>query len=215
MKMIGFAACLTLFICFCLDLFASPEQVPVNRAEEMSQQHAGTAENDAQLRYMVEDRWWESGSAVIGVTLKKRTYFPQIPIDSVKLAEKLAQFRDQGFAAIEIFAPSEGGYSYSGLDQTDYYRIDPEIGTMDDFRRVIRQAHRLGLAVITFENLGYCSVDAQLWQQACADVKAGKDTRDTRRFLWSDVPDAPAPSKGSIQMYPGEFWGKWYYNEKA
>jgi hypothetical protein len=166
-------------------------------------------------RHLIPQRWWESAAAICGVSLKDRKYFPQLPIDPGQAAAKLDQIREQGFAAIEIFAPAEGGYSYNGLDQTNYHRIDPEIGTMQDFRRLIRQAHSRGLAVITFENIGYSSVDAPYWLKACDDVREGRDTSEARRYLWSDRADAPAPALGSFVMEPGGFWGKWVFSERA
>jgi glycosidase len=169
----------------------------------------------ATLRHLTPDHWWESGSAVCGVSLKARTYFPQIPIDSIDVELTLKEIADQGFSAIEIFAPSEGGFSYSGLDNLNYYRIDPDLGSMTEFRRIIRQAHRLGLAVITFENVGYCSVDSPVWLKACEDMKAGKNTSEVRRFVWSERDDAPAPLAGSFHMTPGEFWGRWIYSQRA
>jgi hypothetical protein len=166
-------------------------------------------------RHLMPERWWESAPAICGVSLKDRKYFPQLPIDPDEAAAKLDQIREQGFTAIEIFAPAEGGYSYNGLDQTNYYRIDPEIGTMQDFRRLIRQAHSRGLAVITFENIGYSSVDAPYWLKACDDVREGRDTPEARRFVWSDRADAPAPALGSFAMSPGRFWGKWVFSKRA
>jgi glycosidase len=167
------------------------------------------------LRHLIPEKWWEHGSAICGITLKSRTYFPQFPIDSIEAEIKFGEIREQGFSAVEIFAPAEGGFSYSGLDNLNYYQIDPELGNMAEFRRLVRQAHRHRLAVITFENIGYCSVDAPVWLKACEDVRAGKETKEARRFVWSGREDAPAPAVGSFRMNPGEFWGRWVYCKRA
>lgn len=190
----------------CREVEAAPQST-TRRGEKLAADDAG--------RHLIPERWWESAAAICGVTLKDREYFPQLPIDPDQAAKKLDQIREQGFAAIEIIAPAEGGYSYNGLDQTNYYRIDPEIGTMDDFRRLVRQAHSRGLAVITFENVGYPSVDAPYWQKACDDVRNGRNTPEARRFLWSDRADAPAPALGSFVMQPGKHWGRWVFSERA
>ena len=143
---------------------------PANATSESAQ---ASVSDDGSGRHLVPERWWESASAICGVSLKQRRYFPQFSVDPIKASEKFDEIREQGFSAVEIFAPAEGGYSYSGLDQTNYYRIDPELGAMDDFRRLVWMAHSRGLAVITFENLGYCSVDAPYWLKACDDVREG------------------------------------------
>jgi len=141
-----------------------------------------TAE-DKSLRTNVPERRWERVPSICGIFLKKRQYFPLFPIDLVTAAVKFAEIKQQGFGAVEILAPAWGGYSYSRLDQLDYYRIVPEIDTMADFRRLVRQAHRESLAVITFENLGYTSVNSVLWQKACKGVRQEIESPEARRFL--------------------------------
>ena len=69
-------------------------------------------------------------------------------------------WKKEGITALEIFAPEEGGNSYDGLDAIDRFRLDPALGSMQDFRRLVQQAHHAGLAVVTFQNLGYSSVEA-------------------------------------------------------
>ncbi len=32
--------------------------------------------------------------------------------------------------------------SYHGYDATDYYRVEPDYGTNDDFKRLVVEAHR-------------------------------------------------------------------------
>jgi hypothetical protein len=105
----------------------------------------------------------------------------------------LDQLLAQGINAIEIFAPAEGGRSFGGLDTINRYRIDPALGTMDDFRRLVRIAHSKGMAIITFDNLGYCSVEAPDFLKACDDVREGRDTKEARFFLWSESTDSPPP----------------------
>ena len=38
--------------------------------------------------------------------------------------------------------------SYHKYDVTDYYNVDPEYGTLDDFRSLLAAAHELGIRVI-------------------------------------------------------------------
>jgi glycosidase len=117
--------------------------------------------------------------------------------------------------------PADGATAYNGLDTKDYYRIDPELGTMDDFRHAVRLAHSKRLAVTIFINLGYLSVLAQDWIQAQKDKRAGVKSELVKRFLWSDKPDAPPPPTQEDVLVTQQqrdhdkaYWG-WHYSDAA
>ena len=106
---------------------------------------------DAAARHLVLPRWWEKAAALKIVTLKKdRSFGFEMSIDPVKASQELDEIKAQGFQAIEVFGPAYGRYAYSGLDTVDHYRIDPELGSMDDFKSFVRLAHLKGIAVIVF-----------------------------------------------------------------
>lgn len=113
--------------------------------------------------------------------------------------------------------------TYHKYDVTDYYGIDPEYGTMDDFRRLISEAHRRGIAVIIDLVLHHTSI-RHTWFQGSAkgpdnsyrkfynwlhpdEIKASKlATRDItadsgERSPWHSVKGASSPE----QNY-GMFW---------
>jgi Alpha amylase, catalytic domain/Maltogenic Amylase, C-terminal domain len=149
-----------------------------------------------------------------------------LSLDPTTLSAQLDQLVALGIQVIKVFAPADGRYAYAGLDTVGHYRIDPELGTMDDFRRLVRIAHGKGLAVILFPNLGYFSIAAPDWLEACDDKRAGRDTPKVRWFMWSDRPDAPPPGPGDSVFYvdrlvPGgntrerlKTWG-WQPSERA
>ena len=60
---------------------------------------------------------------------------------------KLDYLKDLGVSAIWLM-PISPSPTYHKYDVTNYYGIDPEYGTMDDFRRLVAEAHRRGIAVI-------------------------------------------------------------------
>lgn len=71
--------------------------------------------------------------------------------------ENLDYMRELGFNCLylnPIFAAS----SYHKYDTLDYFRIDPARGTEDDFRALVKEAHRLGLRVLidgVFNHIGW------------------------------------------------------------
>ena len=183
-------------------------------------------------RHLIADRWWEKVPSMLRISLRARRNRPALPIqDETKLSAFLDEMREKGIASLEIFAPYHGGSSYGGLDSIDRYRLHPEAGTMEDFRRLVRIAHSKGMPIISFDNLGYCSVEAPEFLQASDDVKAGKETPLTKRFLWSDRADAPPPAAGDhffmirpahlpgYDSVKGEFWqhseraGRYYWTK--
>ena len=181
-----------------------------------AQKPAILRKKDDSGRHLLPPSWWERTSAIVRVSLRQRGNRPAFPLDPVKASAQLDELRALGVSAVEIFAPAYGGGSYGGLDTRDRYRIDPAAGTMDDFRRLVRLAHSKGMAIITFDNLGYISVDAPDWLKACDDVREGRDTKETRWFLWSDSADAPAPPGDSIFMIGGKpRAGIWEFSKRA
>lgn len=178
--------------------------------------------------------WWESASASIPVFIRDRPGKDAVfPIASAEgSARRLDELRDRGVAAIEVYAPAEGGNSFLGLDTINRYRFEPKAGTMDDFRRLIRQTHERGMKIVSIDNLGYSSVEAVDFLKACDDVRAGKDTRESRFFVWGDSADAPIPGSAGTDRYfmvrprhlpgrgPGGFVDTskqefWQYSERA
>ena len=184
-------------------------------------------------RELVARKWWEASPAIVRISLRGRNNTPPFPLkDSTKIAAALDQLLAQGINAIEIFAPAEGGKSFGGLDTINRYRIDPALGTMDDFRSLVKLAHGKGMAVIAFDNLGYCSVEAVDFLKACDDVREGRDTKEARFFLWSDRADSLPPGSNHGDTFfmvrpthlpgstPGTFYESakhefWQYSERA
>lgn len=160
-------------------------------------------------------RWWEKASAsryfVVSPSQKDRELLPIQ--DVARTTAKLEQVRAQGFSAIHIVSPADGGVSFGGLDTTNHYAIRADAGNMDDFRRVVQIAHSKGLAVTISYNLGYVSTDAPAWLKACDDVRAGRSSPEAHWFVWSDRGDAPPPPQNIFFNPPGR--GFWEYSARA
>jgi hypothetical protein len=185
--------------------------------------------NDPQGRHQVPANWWESAASIVRVSINPQTEGSkrsQFPIDPAKAAPILDDLKARGVSAIEIFAPYHGGHSFGGLDSIDRFNLNPEVGTMEDFRALVRLIHSKGMAVISFDNLGYSSSEAPEFLKACEDVRAGRDTAEARRFLWADRADAPPPEPNTDKFFmvrprhlPGNYDSVkaefWEYNDRA
>ncbi len=101
------------------------------------------------------------------------------------LIEKLDYLQDLGVTALWLlpFYPSplkDGGY-----DIADYTAINPSYGTLDDFRRFLKEAHDRGLRVITELVLNHTSSD-HAWFQRARRAEPGSRWRNF--YVWSDTP---------------------------
>ncbi len=80
---------------------------------------------------------------------------------------------------------TDGGY-----DITDHRAVDPRFGTIDDFDRLVRRAHDLGLLVMVDQVLAHTS----MWHPWFRAALAG-DAAMARRYVWRDPkPDGTAPN---------------------
>jgi maltose alpha-D-glucosyltransferase/alpha-amylase len=110
--------------------------------------------------------------------------------DFAGLTEKLGYLQDLGVTALWLlpFYPSPG--RDDGYDIADYGAINPDFGTMKDFRRFIVEAKRRGLRVITELVVNHTS-DQHDWFKRARRSDAGSSARNW--YVWSDTD----------QKYPG------------
>ena len=99
------------------------------------------------------------------------------------LTERLDYIRDLGVTTIWLqpFYPSP--LRDDGYDIASYREVHPQYGTLADFRHFLREAHRLGLQVITELVINHTS-DQHPWFQAARRAPAGSAKRNY--YVWSD-----------------------------
>ncbi len=104
--------------------------------------------------------------------------------DFAGLTEKLDYLQDLGVTTLWLlpFYPSPG--KDDGYDIADYRRINPDFGTMRDFRKFMTEAKRRGLRVITELVINHTS-DQHPWFKRARRSKPGSDARNW--YVWSDT----------------------------
>ena len=60
--------------------------------------------------------------------------------------------------------------SYHGYDATDYYRVNPDYGTNDDFKQLVAAAHQRGIRVLVDMVLNHTSNEHPWFQAALHDT---------------------------------------------
>lgn len=98
--------------------------------------------------------------------------------------------------------------SYHGYDVTDYRAINPEYGTLEDFKRLLNAAHSRGIKVI-IDFVGNHTSEQHPWFTASA---AGESKRNW--YLWQETnPNYNGPWGQTVwhqrnnAYYYGLFWG--------
>ena len=102
------------------------------------------------------------------------------------LTSKLDYLQALGVTAIWLLPFYPSPLRDDGYDIADYYNIHPSYGTMDDFKRFLREAHRRGLRVITELVINHTS-DQHPWFQRARRAKPGSVARDY--YVWSPTQD--------------------------
>jgi maltose alpha-D-glucosyltransferase / alpha-amylase len=100
------------------------------------------------------------------------------------LTSKLSYIRDLGVNTIWLMPFYPSPLKDDGYDIADYQDVHPQYGTLDDFREMLREAHRLGLKVVTELVINHTS-DQHPWFQAARRAPAGSAEREF--YVWSDT----------------------------
>src|SRR5437879_7629064 len=118
------------------------------------------------------------------------------------LTQKLDYIAGLGADCVWLM-PVAASPSYHGYDVTDYYKIEPDYGTNDDFKAVIAAAHQHHIRVLVDLVLNHTSSQHPWFQEAL------KDTAGPHRawYRWSRTPaNNWHHSPVRDEYYFGLFW---------
>ncbi len=100
------------------------------------------------------------------------------------LTSKLDYVKELGVNPLWLMPFYPSPLKDDGYDISEYNNVHPQYGTRNDFRTMLREAHRRGLKVITELVINHTS-DAHAWFQAARRAPAGSNKRDY--YVWSDT----------------------------
>jgi alpha-amylase len=99
------------------------------------------------------------------------------------------QTRDLGARCIWLM-PVAASPSYHGYDVKNYYEVNPEYGTNDDFKRLVAEAHRRGIHVLVDMVLNHASSEHPYFK----DAMLNPSSPYRNWFRWaSPKPDTKGP----------------------
>lgn len=73
--------------------------------------------------------------------------------------------------------------SYHGYDVTDYYNVNPQYGTMDDFKRLVEEAHKRDINIVIDLVINHTSEQHPWFKEAKKDINS--PYRDW--YIWSET----------------------------
>ncbi|MFN2602479.1 MAG: alpha-amylase family glycosyl hydrolase [Gemmatimonadaceae bacterium] len=96
--------------------------------------------------------------------------------------------------------------SYHGYDVTNYYRVNAQYGTNDDFKNLIAQAHRRGIKVLVDLVLNHASSEHPFFQEALHNPASAH--RDWFRWSATEPAGQGGWHKSPVrnEYYYGFFW---------
>ena len=132
--------------------------------------------------------------------------------DMVGIRQRLPYLADLGVDAVWITPFYRSPMADHGYDVADYREVDPLFGGLDDFDRMLEEAHRLGLRVIVDIVPNHTSSEHDWFQEAISDP--GSMMRD--RFIFRDGRPGGQPPNNWTSVFGGPAWtrepnGSQYY----
>jgi maltose alpha-D-glucosyltransferase/alpha-amylase len=101
------------------------------------------------------------------------------------LLEKLDYLKDLGVTAVWVLPFYPSPLRDDGYDIADYYNINPSYGDIKTFKKLLKEAHKRNLKVITELVINHTS-DQHPWFQRARKAPKGSVERDY--YVWTDDP---------------------------
>jgi maltose alpha-D-glucosyltransferase/alpha-amylase len=102
------------------------------------------------------------------------------------LMSKLDYLQDLGIDTIWLLPITPSPLRDDGYDVSDHFNVHPDYGTLDDFRRLVAEAHRRGLRVVV-ELVPNHTSDQHPWFQASRNPQHPDHATYRDWYVWSDT----------------------------
>ncbi|MFZ5890691.1 MAG: maltose alpha-D-glucosyltransferase [Myxococcota bacterium] len=119
------------------------------------------------------------------------------------LTQKLDYLRDLGVSALWLLPLYPSPLKDDGYDIADYTDVHASVGTLEDFRTFLEQAHARGLKVITELVLNHTS-DQHPWFIRARRAPAG--SRERNFYVWSEDPRKWSDARVIFQDFETSNW---------
>lgn len=121
--------------------------------------------------------------------------------------QRLDYLEDLGITGIWLM-PIHPSPSYHGYDVTDYYQVNPDYGSLEDFKALLREAHARGMEVIIDLVVNHTSDQHPWFIASCAgdETYRGYYLWSETQLDWLGTGGTPAWHDCGGDYYLGLFW---------
>ncbi|WP_137791526.1 alpha,alpha-phosphotrehalase [Bacillus sp. E(2018)] len=117
------------------------------------------------------------------------------------IIEKLDYLKDLGVDVLWLTPIYDSPQRDNGYDIRDYYKIFEDYGTMEDFDRLLQEAHERDLKIIMDIVVNHTSTEHEWFQQS----RLSKDNPYRDFYIWKDSVDSEEPSNW-VSKFGGSAW---------
>lgn len=117
------------------------------------------------------------------------------------IIQKLDYLQDLGIDIIWLSPCYQSPLADEGYDISDYYKIDPRFGTMDDMKQLISEAKQRNMYILMDLVVNHCSDEHEWFQKACEDP----DGKYGNFFYLRDKEDGKLPTNWR-SYFGGTVW---------
>ncbi|HCE4828926.1 TPA: alpha,alpha-phosphotrehalase, partial [Vibrio parahaemolyticus] len=117
------------------------------------------------------------------------------------IISKLDYLKHLGVDAIWLTPVYQSPMVDNGYDISDYYAINPQFGTMEDFDTLLAEAHQLGIRIIMDIVVNHTSTEHHWFQSALGD----KNSPYRDYYIWKDPVDGAEPNNWQSK-FGGNAW---------
>jgi maltose alpha-D-glucosyltransferase/alpha-amylase len=119
------------------------------------------------------------------------------------IIKKLDYLKDLGITALWLLPFYPSPLKDDGYDIADYFNVNPQYGTLRDFRDFLREAHKRGIRVITELVLNHTS-DQHAWFQKARKARPGSAQRNY--YVWNDTTEKYQDARIIFKDFESSNW---------
>jgi maltose alpha-D-glucosyltransferase/alpha-amylase len=119
------------------------------------------------------------------------------------LRQKLDYLQNLGINTIWMLPFYPSPLRDDGYDIADYYDVNPDYGTLEDFKKFLDDAHERGIRVITELVINHTS-DQHEWFHKARKSPPGSPEREM--YVWSDTPEKYQDARIIFQDFEPSNW---------